>query len=78
MATVAGLQRRLKEGPLAPMPPWQNTERVGRSTDTQHDALSNINSAEYDRGPVEEYDARVKSGQLRNDDHQRSMCAASP
>lgn len=35
--------------------------------------MTEYRDSEYHKGPIGEYDARVKAGTLRNDDHQRSM-----
>ncbi|KAL1296951.1 hypothetical protein AAFC00_004554 [Neodothiora populina] len=38
--------------------------------------MSEYRSSEYHRGPIAEYDFRVKNGTLRNDDHQRTLIQA--
>jgi hypothetical protein len=55
-------------------PPWRTTERVGEKRDpwTQPTSVSNSPPLQGEYGPVAEYDRRVKSGALRDDQHQRS------
>ena len=55
------------------MRPCPNTETVCSVLKSARVNTLTDSAVEYNKGPIAEYDARVKAGTLRNDDHQRSM-----